>query len=126
MSTMLREGLTPIVFVLNNNGYTIERAIRGEDRSAPTYVTFGALIPSSFRKYNDVANWSFTSLMKALGDIDGTRSKSYAVNTKAELDSLLNDETFASANVMQVVEIGMRMKDAPYALRLGTPLGAKW
>ncbi|KAF9073846.1 pyruvate decarboxylase [Rhodocollybia butyracea] len=108
LSTMLREGLKPIVFILNNSGYTIERAIRGENRS-----------------YNDVANWGWTSLMKALGDVDQTRSRSYVVNTKAELDTLLNDELFALAEVMQVVEIGsMKMFDAPYALKAST--GKKW
>ena len=32
LSTMIREGLTPIVFVLNNEGYTIERCIHGKER----------------------------------------------------------------------------------------------
>lgn len=32
LSTMTREGLTPIVFVLNNQGYTIERCIHGKER----------------------------------------------------------------------------------------------
>ncbi|KIK57416.1 hypothetical protein GYMLUDRAFT_46289 [Collybiopsis luxurians FD-317 M1] len=105
LSTMLREGLKPIVFVLNNNGYTIERAIRGERR-----------------KYNDVHNWDYTHLLKALGDIDGTRSKSYAVNTKAELNTLLNNETFAAADLMQVVEMKMEKFDTPYVLKYSNKL----
>lgn len=65
--------------------------------------------------------------MKALGDVDGTRSKSYTVKTKTELDSLLNDEAFADAGVMQVVEIGgMRKFDAPYALKVSTGKGETW
>ena len=40
LSTMVTNKLTPIVFVLNNYGYTIERFIRG-----------------MHRKYNNVANW---------------------------------------------------------------------
>ncbi|KAJ3781340.1 pyruvate decarboxylase [Lentinula aff. detonsa] len=109
LSTMLREGLKPIVFVLNNSGYTIERAIRGEHR-----------------KYNDVVNWGWIHLMKALGDVDGTRTRSYAVNTKVEIDALLSDGAFSSADVMQVVEIGMKMLDAPYALKVGTAVGSQW
>ncbi|KAF5392321.1 hypothetical protein D9757_001403 [Collybiopsis confluens] len=100
LSTMLREGLKPIVFILNNNGYTIERAIRGETR-----------------KYNDVSNWDYTTLMKALGDVDGTRSKSYLTKTKTELDTLLHDEVFAAANLMQVIEIRMDKMDMPYVLK---------
>ncbi|KAJ3763941.1 pyruvate decarboxylase [Lentinula raphanica] len=109
LSTMLREDLKPIVFILNNGGYTIERALRGERR-----------------KYNDTVNWGWPHLMQALGDVDGTRTKSYVVNTKAEMDELLNDAGFCAAEVMQVVEIRMRMFDAPYALKAGTPFGSKW
>ncbi|KAJ3776190.1 pyruvate decarboxylase [Lentinula raphanica] len=109
LSTMLREDLKPIVFILNNGGYTIERALRGERR-----------------KYNDTVNWGWPHLMQALGDVDGTRTKSYVVSTKAEMDELLNDAGFCAAEVMQVVEIKMRMFDAPYALKAGTPFGSKW
>ncbi|KAJ3872418.1 thiamine diphosphate-binding protein [Lentinula edodes] len=109
LSTMLREGLKPIIFLLNNSGYTIERAIRGENR-----------------KYNDIVNWGWPHLMKALGDVDGTRTKSYVTNTKAEFDALLNDADFSGAGVMQFVEIGMRMLDAPASLKAGTPVGRKW
>ena len=37
---MLHRGLKPIIFVLNNSGYTIERYLHGMDR-----------------KYNDISNW---------------------------------------------------------------------
>ena len=37
---MMRWGLKPIVFVLNNSGYTIERYLHGKTR-----------------KYNDISNW---------------------------------------------------------------------
>ncbi|KAJ3912863.1 thiamine diphosphate-binding protein [Lentinula edodes] len=111
LSTMLREGLKPIIFLLNNSGYTIERAIRGENR-----------------KYNDIVNWGWPHLMKALGDVDGTRTKSYVTNTKAEFDALLNDAEFSdgAGTVMQFVEIGLRMLDAPASLKAGTPVGRKW
>ena len=32
LSPMIRKGLKPIIFILNNKGYTIERYIRGKDR----------------------------------------------------------------------------------------------
>src|ERR1700676_4721933 len=32
ISTMIRLRLKPIIFVINNNGYTIERCIHGKDR----------------------------------------------------------------------------------------------
>lgn len=40
LSTAMRHGLAPIVFVLNNRGYTIERHLHGKER-----------------RYNDIVNW---------------------------------------------------------------------
>ena len=40
LSVMIRVGVKPIIFVLNNKGYTIERYLHGEKR-----------------KYNDITNW---------------------------------------------------------------------
>ena len=37
---MMRHNLKPIVFVLNNSGYTIERYLHGKTR-----------------RYNDISNW---------------------------------------------------------------------
>ncbi|KAF7297397.1 Pyruvate decarboxylase [Mycena indigotica] len=106
LSSMVRHGLTPIVFVLNNNGYEIERCIRGWEAG-----------------YNDIMNWEWTSLLRTLGDVDGSRSKSYRVRTKKELSVLLDDEAFAAAGKIQLVEIVMRMHDAPRALRVQAEMG---
>ncbi|KAF7317234.1 Pyruvate decarboxylase [Mycena chlorophos] len=108
LSSMVRHGLTPIIFVLNNNGYEIERCIRGAEA-----------------KYNDIMDWEWTSLLKTLGDRDGTKSVSYRVETKAELSRLLDDEVFASAGKIQLVEIVMKMHDAPRALQVQTEMGNK-
>ncbi len=45
ISTILRHDLRPFIFVINNQGYTIERTILGRDA-----------------KYNDVANWRYSEL----------------------------------------------------------------
>ena len=50
---------------------------------------------------------------------------SYTVKTKAELDALLNDETFKKAEKMQLVELIMLAEDAPAALSRQTELGGK-
>ena len=42
-STMIREGLTPIIFVLNNQGYTIERCIHGKERCVE-FIICGTLL----------------------------------------------------------------------------------
>ena len=47
-----REGLTPVVVLVNNDGYTVERAIHGE---------------SAY--YNDIVDWRWTELPGVLGVI---------------------------------------------------------
>ncbi|KAJ7644509.1 pyruvate decarboxylase [Roridomyces roridus] len=107
LSVMLRHGLTPIIFLLNNAGYTIERCIRGPER-----------------KYNDISNWKWTKLLEVLGDLDGVESRSYTVKTKAELSALLDTPEFANGKKMQLVEIMMEKQDAPRALKIQTAMGS--
>ncbi|KAM6494211.1 pyruvate decarboxylase [Amanita muscaria] len=106
LSTMIRDGTTPIIFLLNNSGYTIERCIHGKDR-----------------KYNDIVNWKWTSILNVLADPAGQKSKSYCVKTTDELSSLLEDENFQKADKVQLVEVVMDKYDAPRALEAQTKLG---
>jgi pyruvate decarboxylase len=109
LSSMIRHGLHPIIFVLNNCGYTIERHLHGKDR-----------------KYNDIENWSWTSLLRTLGDLDGTRSESYTVRSKDELSALLaNEDGFANAKKIRLVEVIMDRLDAPKALLVQAELSGK-
>jgi pyruvate decarboxylase len=72
------------------------------------------------RKYNDVANWKWTSLLETLNDSGKFETASYTVNNKSELNNLLDDTTFAQANKIQVVEVIMEALDAPLALKMQT------
>ncbi|KAM5533631.1 hypothetical protein V8D89_012744 [Ganoderma adspersum] len=108
LSVMIRSQLKPIIFVLNNSGYTIERYLHGMDR-----------------KYNDISNWKWTQLLETFGGEEGKTAKSYRVSTKQELSSLLDDATFANAEVIQLVELVMPQKDAPRALKVQAELSGK-
>lgn len=63
--------------------------------------------------------------MTVLGDLDGSKSKSYTVHNKTELTSLLADKEFASANKIQLVEVMMDKFDAPRALQAQAELSGK-
>ncbi|THH04949.1 hypothetical protein EW145_g5147 [Phellinidium pouzarii] len=99
VSTMIRVGVKPIIFVLNNSGYTIERHVHGRER-----------------KYNDIANWKWTSLLSVFQGHDAPVGKSYTTHTKAELSALLDDDAFAAASEIQLVEVTMDKFDAPPTL----------
>ena len=71
-----------------------------------------------YRKYNDVPNWKYTSLLETLNDSEKFETASYTVNDKTELSNLLDDATFAQANKIQVVEVIMEALDAPLSMKL--------
>ncbi|TFK73562.1 pyruvate decarboxylase THI3 [Pluteus cervinus] len=108
LSVMIRKGLKPIVFVLNNSGYTIEKYIHGKHRH-----------------YNNIADWTWTSLLTTLNDGGRVPTKSYKVSTKQEFSQLLQDEKFARADCMQLVEIIMPALDAPRALEVQAEMSGK-
>lgn len=97
LSTIMHLDLKPIIFVLNNSGYTIERFLHG-----PT------------RGFNDIVNWKWTKLLDALSD-ENTVSESYKVTTKTELDRLLLKPHFG--RVATLVEVVVPKFDAPPVLR---------
>ena len=63
--------------------------------------------------------------METFGAEEGKNAKSYRVTTKQELSNLLDDSTFAKAEVIQLVEMIMPQKDAPRALKVQAELSVK-
>jgi indolepyruvate decarboxylase len=97
VGTMGRNGLKPIIFVLNNEGYMIERALEAN----PDWV------------YNDLAPWNYHDLPAALGCRGWFTAK---VTTLGELDAALaRAATGESASYIEVV--GGRM-DFPAGLAM--------
>lgn len=102
IGSYIRFGFTPIIFVINNNGYSIERAINGEKQT-----------------YNDISMlWDHQQMLSFLGARKETRieGKSSACKTVEELDAILNDEEFNRAERIQVCEVFMDQFDYPWRL----------
>jgi indolepyruvate decarboxylase len=93
VSTMLRHDLKPIIFLINNGGYTIERAIGG--KQGP---------------FNDIANWAYAELPKVLHP--GTTARTFVVKTAAELQQALA----APHDSMIFIEAVMDKYDAPQSI----------
>ncbi|TVY37201.1 Pyruvate decarboxylase [Lachnellula subtilissima] len=100
VSTMIRLGLKVTIFVVCNDGFTIERFIHGVDA-----------------EYNDIAAWNFKDIIKVFGAKDGSY-KTFQVKTKAAVNQLFADEAFNAAEVLQFVELYIPRDDAPRALKL--------
>ena len=60
-----------------------------------------------------------------MGGAEGRSCQSYTVRTKTELSRLLEDEKFARADKIQLVEMIMPQKDAPRALKVQAELSGK-
>lgn len=71
LSTMLRLRLPVLMVVVDNDGYTVERAIHGPDRA-----------------YNDIALWDWTSLPAAFGASPGAVQTFRAETTRELLAAL--------------------------------------
>ncbi|CQD13925.1 indole-3-pyruvate decarboxylase [Mycolicibacterium conceptionense] len=92
LGTFGREGLSPVVVVVNNDGYTVERAIHG--------VT---------AEYNDITGWRWTELPAALGVPDAL---AFRVSTYGELDDALA-RAAATPDRMVFIEVMLGRMDIP-------------
>ena len=92
IGSYIRYGLKPIIFVINNNGYAIERAIHGAKQ-----------------EYNDVSMmWDHQKMLEFFGARQelGVKSTSYSAKTVEEIEAVLNDAEFASGETYQVRDLG--------------------
>lgn len=96
ISTIMRHDLKPFIFVINNAGYTVERAVLGKDA-----------------RYNDVANWRYSELPNVFSR--DKKTETYVVRTSRELQKVL-DSPHAG---MVFVEAVMEKYDAPIDLITG-------
>ena len=96
LSTVMRHDLKPFIFVINNSGYTVERAVLGKDA-----------------KYNDVANWRYSELPNVFSR--DKKAESYVITTTNELRTVLN----SPHSGMVFVEAVMDKYDAPIDLIFG-------
>lgn len=97
LSTFLRyEVQPPKIFLINNEGYTVERIIKGPTRS-----------------YNDIQDcWQWTKFFEIFGDPDHKKHTSTILHTKADL------ENYAMGNndKIELIELAMDKLDCPERL----------
>ena len=93
---MQRDGQQPIIFLINNDGYTVERAIHGAEQ-----------------RYNDIAQWNWTALPHAMSVECAAQSwrVSETVQLTAVMEQLMRDRR------LTLVEVVMEKQDLPPLLR---------
>ncbi|QTH60452.1 alpha-keto acid decarboxylase family protein [Corynebacterium hindlerae] len=103
LSTILREDLKPLIVLVNNKGYTIERFILGMEED-----------------YNDIQDWSYNELPKVFKR--DTTMQSYSARTEGELEDALNQIKASDAGAF--LEVHLDPFDAPRGLQVFGPLTA--
>jgi len=101
LSTMLRHDYKPVIFLINNGGYTIERCWLGKTA-----------------RYNDVATWAYADLPRVFRP--GTTARSFVVKTVADLQNALS----APNDNLIFIESIMDPNDAPAGVISGGNSGA--
>ncbi|MCP3752364.1 alpha-keto acid decarboxylase family protein [Pseudomonas sp. SBB6] len=96
LSTILAHQLKPVIFLINNDGYTIERLILGENSS-----------------YNDINPWRYAQLPQVLDTRD--RSRHFTVHTEDQLEAALVEAE--GADTLVFIEVVMERMDAPESLK---------
>jgi len=95
VSSMIYRGLKPIIFVLNNSGYTIERILSKNPES----------------DYNNIVPWDYVRLFEAF-DAEAYTAK---VKTNIQLDNVLN--TVGNLNHICFIELFTDKMNIPKLLR---------
>ena len=94
LGSLLRDDLKPVILLLNNAGYTVERAIHGPQQ-----------------RYNDIAAWDWCALPQAFGSSAATVRR---VSTPQQLQSAL--QTVSDSRQLALIEVLLPPMDVPELL----------
>lgn len=94
LATIIRLDLNVIIFLINNDGYTIERCIHGRTQG-----------------YNDVTPWRYLKAPEFFGAGEDTYTA--VASTCGELETVLSDDRLVNGTGLRMAEIMMEREDAP-------------
>ncbi|KAJ5996901.1 hypothetical protein N7522_008561 [Penicillium canescens] len=100
ISVMIREKLNIVIFIINNDGYTIERVIHGRKQA-----------------YNDVPFWRHAHALTYFGaEEEHAAANTFQARTVGELKGVLADERISNGSGVRLVEVFMDREDVQGAL----------
>ncbi|EFV13491.1 alpha-keto acid decarboxylase family protein [Segniliparus rugosus] len=97
LSVIARHGLNPVIVVVDNDGYTVERAIHGADAS-----------------YNDIDHWDYAKLLSAFEP--AAEPLAFRVGTVGGLRAAI-EEAGAAKDRLVLIEAEVAKMDMPPLLR---------
>lgn len=104
LGSMQRDRQKPIILLLNNDGYTVERAIHGAEQ-----------------RYNDIASWNWTQLAQAMSQ--DCQAQCWQVTQPEQLKEVMAKA--ANAQNLTLIEVVLPKLDIPELLEAVTRSLAK-
>ncbi|KAF2150986.1 pyruvate decarboxylase [Myriangium duriaei CBS 260.36] len=100
ISTMIAAGAPVVVVLVNNRGYTVERAIHGAHQG-----------------YNDIPSWKWGRALEFHGMEGGEAEGSYVrCETREEFEEVIGREDLRRPEGVKIVEVIMGKLDAPWKM----------
>lgn len=101
LSTIIHHDLDVTMFIIENDGYEIERWVHGPEAH-----------------YNNIPRWQYARFGEVMTTPEARKKvKSWKISARKELEALLTDEDFQRGKGLQLVEMHMPKGDAPKTLR---------
>ncbi|WPH01341.1 pyruvate decarboxylase [Acrodontium crateriforme] len=106
VGNMIKQNAAPIIFIINNAGYTIERVIHGAKQS-----------------YNDIVPFNYSFMLQFFNmPADQAKECFHRAENKAELEEILKLDRVVKPKNVQIVEVMMDMMDVPWRLSTGVAM----
>lgn len=97
---MYHYGAKPIIIIINNNGYTVERLIHGPEQG-----------------YNDIVPYDWSCALQFLGMPPAKAAKSFVrCTTREDVEALMQREDLRHPENVMIVEVMMPKLDAPWKM----------
>ena len=118
VGTMIKVGIKPIIIILNNGGYTVERMIWGAKEgiySLPLIYLPLASHADRIIAYNDIVPTQYSHLLPLF--FHPSPEKSYHLaRTRSELESILSSQALQHPEHLQLVEVVLDKLDTSWLL----------
>lgn len=100
IGSMIHHKTRPIIIIINNAGYTIERAIHGAKQS-----------------YNDIVPYDFSSALQLFGMSEAeSKAHFFRVSTRQEVKHVLANDKLRQPDMPFIIEVMMDALDAPWRM----------
>ena len=100
IGTMIMHKTAPVILIINNRGYTVERAIHGAKQS-----------------YNDIAPYNYAHMLQLFGMPDAeARRRYHRCETRDEVRDVFARKDLERPDGVMVVEVMMDAFDAPWRM----------